>query len=95
MPSLSRMSWIAGGDVLVLALDQARAVFDNGDFAAEAAEHLSELQPDIAAPDDHEMTRQKIDLHHRRVGEVRHLVEARDGGIAARAAHVDEDFLRA
>ena len=43
------------GDFPILAADQARAPFDDRHLGAEAAVHLRELQPDIAAADDHEV----------------------------------------
>src|SRR5690606_16744981 len=48
----------------ILAADQTRSLLDDGDLAAEAAEHLREFQPDIAAADNDEMFGQEIDLHH-------------------------------
>ena len=58
------------GDVFVLVRDQARAFLDDGDFAAEAAEHLPELQADVAAADDHQVARQDVELDHGAVGEI-------------------------
>ena len=37
----------------------ADAHLDDGDLAAEAAEHLAELEPDVAAADDHQVFRQR------------------------------------
>ena len=72
------------GDVLVFALDQAIAHLDDGDLAAEAAEHLPELEPDVAAADDDEVLGDEVDVHHRAVGEERHLVDAGHVGNDAR-----------
>ena len=46
-------------DVLVLARDQARPLLDDGHLGAEAAVHLREFEPDIAAADDDQMPRQR------------------------------------
>src|SRR5436309_5923243 len=40
------------GNVFVFAFNQARPPLHHGDLTAEAAVHLSKLQPDIAAADD-------------------------------------------
>ena len=52
-------------DVLVLARDQARRHLDDGDRAAEAAEHLPELEADVAAADHDQVLRHEVDVHHR------------------------------
>ena len=46
------------GNVLVLARDQPRALLDHRHLGAEAAEHLREFEPDIAAADHDEVARQ-------------------------------------
>ena len=53
------------GDVLVLVLDQPRAALDDRHLGAEAAIHLREFEPDIAAADDHQMPRQRVELEDR------------------------------
>ena len=85
MPSPSRISRIAVGDVLVLAADQARALLDHRHLGAEAAEHLRELEPDVAAADDDQVAGQRVEREHRAVGEVGDVVR-RPGrsGTAAR-----------
>ena len=45
------------GDIGVLAREQPRAALDDRDPRAEAAEHLGELQPDIAATEHQQMLR--------------------------------------
>ena len=82
-----------GGDVLVLVLDQPRAALDHRHLGAEAAIHLREFEPDIAAADDRQMPRQRVELEDRRVGEVVDLVEARHVGHAGAAAEIEEDAL--
>ena len=56
-PRASRIAATASRHVLVLARDQARPFLDDRDLAAEAAVHLRELEPDVAAADDDEMPR--------------------------------------
>ena len=56
------------GDVGVFAADQPLALFNDGDAAAEAAIHLTELQTNIAAANDDEMLGQEVDMHHATVG---------------------------
>ena len=41
------------------------ALLDHRDLGSEAAEHLGEFQPDIAAADDDQMLGQEVELHHR------------------------------
>ena len=55
------------------------------DLAAEAPEHLRELEPDVAAADDHQMSRDEIDVHHRAVGQIVDLIEPRHGRDTTRA----------
>ena len=82
------------GDFRVLAPDQAWSHLDNGNLAAEAAIHLRELQPNIAAADNHEMIGQEIDRHHRAVVQSPDRVEAGHVGRGGAAADIDEDTLR-
>ncbi len=53
-------------DVLVLDHHQARGVLDDRDLAAEPAEHLPELQPDVAAAEDDQVLGELVQLHDRR-----------------------------
>ena len=69
-----------------------RHLFDDGDFAAEAAIHLSELDADVAAADDDEMLGQEVDLEHGGVVEVLDLVDAGEIGGGGAAAYVEEDL---
>src|SRR5262245_50511934 len=79
--------------VLVLARDEPRGHLDHGDARAEAAEHLAELQPDVAAADDDEVLGHEIDVHDRLVGEVGNAFDALQLGHERPAAYVEEDFL--
>ncbi len=56
--------------VLVLAANEPRRHFNDRYLAAKAAVHLAEFEADIAAADNDEMVRQKIDVHHRRIRQV-------------------------
>ena len=76
----------------VLAGDQARRLFDHRDLGAEPAEDLGELEPDIAAADDHEMARQAIEFEQRRVGQRADLIDAREVRDHGAAADIDEDL---
>ena len=80
-------------NVLVFARNQPRRHFDDGDRAAEAPVHLGKFEADIAAADDHQMPRQKIDRHHRGVGQIGNLVETGHRRHRRAAADIDEDPL--
>src|SRR4029077_19001243 len=62
--------------VLVLMANEPRRHFDDRYLAAKAAAQLAEFEADIAAADNDEMVRQKIDVHHRRIRQVGHFVYA-------------------
>ena len=94
MPSRSEDGLHLARDVAVFAADQAVAVLDDAHPRAEAAEHLRELEPDVAAADDDQVLGQHVELHHRRVGEHRHVGQAGPVGQRGTAAHVDEDAWR-
>lgn len=52
-------------DVLVLEHHQTRGALDDGHLAAEPAEHLPELKPDVAATEDDQVLRELVQLHDR------------------------------
>ncbi|CBJ35683.1 hypothethical protein (plasmid) [Ralstonia solanacearum PSI07] len=79
--------------VFVFALDQARAFLHDRHAGAEAPVHLPELEPHVAAADDDQVLRQEVHVHHARVGEIGHLVQARHGRDQRASADVDEDPL--
>src|SRR5437016_12687422 len=83
------------GNVFIFAGDQSWHHLDNCYLTAKAAEHLPELQPNVAAADDHEMIGQKIHLHHGRVSEIGDLINAGHGRDRGAATNVDKDALRA
>src|SRR5580704_6979353 len=62
--------------VLVLMANEPRRHFDDRYLAAKAAVHLAEFEADIAAADNDEMVRQKIDVDYRRIRQVGHFVYA-------------------
>src|SRR5262249_17262473 len=62
-------------DVLVLACDQPRRKLDDRHLAAETTVRLRKFNADVASSQDDQMPRQKIDVHHRAVGQVGNLVE--------------------
>ena len=95
MPSARRKSWIASDTSSSSRATSARAHLDDGDAAAEAAEHLRELEPDVAAADDHEMRRDEVEIHHRDVRQIGHRIEPRHLRDQRPAADVDEDLVRA
>ena len=53
------------GDVGVFAAEQALAALHDGHPAAEAAEHLAELQPDVAAAEDDQVVGNRVEFHDR------------------------------
>jgi len=82
-----------GGDILVLARDQAVSLFHDRDAAAEAAVDLRELQSDIAAAHDDQVFGQGLQCQQARVGQDRHAGDARHLRHESAAAHVDEDLV--
>ena len=81
------------GDVRRFPLDQAVAGVDERDLAAEAAVHLRELQPDVAAADDDQVLGQHLQVQDGRVGQVVHPVEPGERRHERARSHVDEDPL--
>src|SRR5262249_48395174 len=56
---------------------------------------LREFEPDVAPADDDQMTRQRIEVEHRRVREVRDAVDPGPRWDRSAAADVDEDLVGA
>ena len=67
---------------------------DHRHRAAEAAEHLRELQADVAAADDRQMPRQGVEPQQAAVGQPGHRLEPRDRRRRGAAADVEEDPRR-
>ncbi len=82
------------GYIFVFSLSQAWPHLDDGYLAAKPAEHLPELQADIAATYDDQVPRKIVDVHDRAVGEVLNLVESRHLRHGGAATDVDEDPIR-
>src|SRR6202030_2334041 len=80
-----------GRHILVFVLDEPRTHLDNRDVAAEAPEHLPELEADVAASDDDQVAGQKIDVHHRTVGEVRDFADPVQRRYRSPPAGIDEN----
>ncbi|MEZ5289024.1 MAG: hypothetical protein R2712_30330 [Vicinamibacterales bacterium] len=81
-----------GGDVLVLARDQAGRAFDHRHAAAEPAVDLRELQSDVAATDDDQVLGEGVERQQARVREERHVGYAGHIGHERAPADVDEDL---
>ena len=83
-----------GGDVLVLPSGDVRPALEDRHGAAEAAEHLAELEGDVAAADDDEVLGQRVEVEDAIVVEPGHVTESRDRGLCGPRAHVEEDLGR-
>ena len=81
-------------DLGVLARDQPVAVLEHRDARAEAPVHLRELEADVAAAGDDQVLGQRVERHHRDVGQDRHVADAVPGRQHRPAADVDEDLRR-
>ncbi len=69
------------------------AILNNRNFAAEAAKHLAELKPNVAAAKNHEMFGHRRQLHDGFVGQVVDRVQPRNGWNDRPRSRVDEDAL--
>src|SRR5262249_43235873 len=78
----------------ILAPDEARRHLDDGDASAEAAVHLRELEPDVAAADDDKMLWEEVDVHHAGARQVAYAVEPIERRDCRSPAGVDEDLGR-
>ena len=81
------------GHVVVVSPDEPILHLHDRDQAPEAAIHLRELEPYIAAADDDQMFGHVVQLHHGRIGQVVDLVQAGDRGDERARAGIDEDPL--
>ena len=92
MPSFSRISRMAPETSSSSRWTRRGAHFDHGDLAAEAAEHLAELEADVAAADHDEMAR--AGSRHRIIELLVRYVDLVDAGHRRHdgaAADIDED----
>src|SRR5215471_18228860 len=81
--------------VLVLVANEPRRHFDDRHPAAKAAVHLAKFEADIAAADNDEMARQKIDVHNRRIRQIGHFVYAGHRRHQRPPADIDKDLSSA
>ena len=65
------------GDVRVFSCDETRRLLDHGDIGAQSPEYLGELEADVAAADNRQMTRQSIEFKQGRVRQRADLIDAR------------------
>ena len=72
-----------GGDVVVLPTGDVLPALEDRHGAAEAAEHLAELEGDVAAADDDEVLGQGVEVEDAVVVEPGHVGEARDRRFAS------------
>ena len=93
MPSSSSASFRLCRDFRVLAWNDLIVQLDHRDLAAEAPEHLAELEPEIIAAERDEMSRHRVELHDVAVGQVLDLVEAGNRRNAGARPGVDEDLV--
>ena len=80
-------------DVLVLPRCQPRTLLDHGDTRAEPAVHLRELKGDVAASDDHQMFRHRVEFEDADVGHVVDFGQSRHIGSHRTATDVEEDLV--
>ncbi len=83
------------GHVLVLARDEALLHLDDRHRGAEASVDLREFEADIAAADDDQMLGKAVEGEQRGIGQIRHLVDTRQGRRDGASADIDEDARRA
>jgi hypothetical protein len=79
------------GDIRVFSGKQARAALDHCHAAAETAEHLAELQADVAASEHDVVVGNLVELHDARGVEGRDRVQTRDRRASGTCAHVEDD----
>src|SRR5580704_393364 len=77
--------------VCILVRSQTLPVMDDTDLAAKPPIHLTEFQTNIAAAQYQQVARQEVDVHHRSVGEVIDLIEARNLGHIRASTDIDEN----
>ena len=94
MPSFSRKDRMAAETSSSSRETRRGRFFDDGDFAAEAAEHLREFEADVAAADDDEMAREGVEFEDADVGEIGDFIDAGQVGDVGAAAYVEEDLRR-
>src|SRR5262249_17083194 len=81
-------------NVFVLPRDQATTLFDNRDLRSKAPVYLRELQPDIAATNNHKMVGQHVGLEQRTVGEIRDVTHTLQVRNQSPSTNIDKDAIR-
>ena len=77
--------------VRVFSGDETRRLFDHGDVGAQSPEYLGELETDVAAADNRQMTRQSIEFEQGRVCQRADLIDTREIWDRGPGPYVDED----
>src|SRR5215468_2727309 len=75
-----------GSNIGIFASKQSCTRLNNGDFASQSTEELTELETDVAAAENHQMFGNDVQLHDGSAGEKPDVLEAsnlRNGGAAA------------
>src|SRR4029077_15570946 len=79
--------------VLIFARDKSSIPLNHSGLCTESAIHLRKLQTDIAAANDDQMLRNKIDLHHSGIREDGGSLDSGERGNIGASADVDEDLV--
>ena len=80
-------------DVGIFAIEQLATGLDDGHATAEAAKHLPKLQADIAASENEQMFRNRVQLHDGSAVEKRYGLQAVECGHRRTRTRVDEDLV--
>jgi hypothetical protein len=80
-------------DLGVFASDKPRALFDDRHLCAKATVDLRELQPDIAAADDHKAVGQRVGRKQRTIGQIGDVRKAGQLGYQRAVADINKYSL--
>ena len=83
----------SGRDIRVLSRNQRRTALDDGHLAPETPIHLGELQADVAPPDDDQMIRQVVHVHHAGIRQIVDIVDSRNRRNGSPSTRIDENLL--
>src|SRR5579862_1179347 len=81
------------GNISVFSCQDLTAAMNNRHAAAEAAKHLSEFKPDIAATKDQQVFGNFLKFHQGLIGEVAGRVDSLDARWSGPRARVDKNFV--
>src|SRR5439155_26417613 len=81
------------GNVFVFTVNQPRPPLHNSHLTPEAAIHLSKLQSHITAADDDQVLGWKVHVHHRRIVQIAHLIDARERRSKCTSANIDKNLV--